>query len=236
MYLRYRSLRSGINMKIIAIVYVALLSVSFAHAFEVPKPELSVVDSSVKLIGDSLFMLAWPTDEYQYTKAIDVTGDTSNFSTHISLLGKDANTGSLLSVQAIIEFSNKNATKIIWRFPSKLLAPSSSKDLLDVILSSYSSELNWLNLKAEMRRQGMPDNEINHEAGIVVTDLIKKAAFLNEDPERRRKWLSIVSDLPLDKIDEFVSVINRENIRYIRGDRNLVRELNKRRNQSKADQ
>lgn len=56
--------------------------------------------------------------------------------------------------------------------------------------------------------------------------LIKNALFLQRDKDRKKKWMSIVADLSVQKIEQLIDAIVRENLRYKKHERNVVVELN----------
>jgi hypothetical protein len=57
--------------------------------------------------------------------------------------------------------------------------------------------------------------------------LLKNALFLEKDEERKKRWIMSIPYLTADLLDNLVDAVIRENLRYKKGERDVVVELNK---------
>lgn len=62
---------------------------------------------------------------------------------------------------------------------------------------------------------------------LILRDLIKNAVFLENDPQRKQRWISSIPLINDSLLHNLLGAILRENRRYLKGTRDLVTKLNR---------
>jgi len=84
-------------------------------------------------------------------------------------------------------------------------------------------------LKSELHFAGIYDQQERKKKEDQLRMILENALFLQEDQERKKRWLDVITELPFPLLNSLIPACIRENLRFKQHKRNLVLELNKKR-------
>ena len=84
-------------------------------------------------------------------------------------------------------------------------------------------------LKSELHFAGIYDQQDRKKKESELRMILENALFLQEDEERKKKWLDAIEEIPYPLLGSLIPACIRENLRFKQHKRNLVLELNKKR-------
>ena len=84
-------------------------------------------------------------------------------------------------------------------------------------------------LKSELHFAGIYDQQDRTKKEDELRMILENALFLQEDEERKKKWLDAIEEIPYPLLGSLIPACIRENLRFKQHKRNLVLELNKKR-------
>ncbi len=84
-------------------------------------------------------------------------------------------------------------------------------------------------LKSELHSTGIYDQQERKKKEEELRTILENALFLEEDEERKKRWIDVIPELPTSLLQSLIPACIRENLRYKQRKRNLVIELNKKR-------
>ncbi len=82
-------------------------------------------------------------------------------------------------------------------------------------------------LKSELHFAGIYDQQERKKKEAELRMILENALFLQEDEERKQRWLDVIEDIPFPLLNSLIPACIRENLRFKQHKRNLVIELNK---------
>jgi len=84
-------------------------------------------------------------------------------------------------------------------------------------------------LKSELHFAGIYDQQERKKKEDQLRMILENALFLQEDAERKKRWLNVITEIPFPLLSSLIPACIRENLRFKQHKRNLVVELNKKR-------
>lgn len=84
-------------------------------------------------------------------------------------------------------------------------------------------------LKSELHFAGIYDQQERKKKEDQLRMILENALFLQEDEERKKRWLNVITEIPFPLLSSLIPACIRENLRFKQHKRNLVVELNKKR-------
>jgi hypothetical protein len=175
-------------------------------------------------MGDTLFFLAFSKTNY-------ITGEFKNFISKkdggditFKIEGTDNN--GTLWIHAILEIRNNKIIKLKWGQKNTMLAPMQKSDILNRILKDFTYEYQWIKVRHKWTKdtsQSIKDKIFRRR----LIDALENALFLDNDIERKKRWIKTIPMAKMDLIKRLIPSIKRENIRFLTKKRNITKELDK---------
>lgn len=116
--------------------------------------------------------------------------------------------------------------KLVLAFVFMLLPQVSQANDYQTTFGNKSPIITGVNGSVTIHYEAVKDRKLEE---LLLKSLLENAVFLESDPQRKQRWINSIPLLNDRLLHDLLGAVLRENRRYIKGKRDLVTYLNRRR-------